>query len=250
MKIDDTLDHRKPDAVSLRRMRRIALIEFSEDPLSVLDRASGISYSDDNSVFLASYTNAYRAAERREFYRIVKQVEPYLTKKFFASRDEIFVKPELQIKFLFRLFVFPYKYTHPYLLGKVKCRYVGQNRLIFDPCQIQNIRRHLRKPPGFFFNYVEILSSLFGRNIVCFQEFCEPRDRNDRRFEFMRKIVDEIGTEHFRVFEFLCHFIYAVRHLADSLVFRKRAVKHYARAVFAPREAVHHVNYGIYRFHE
>ena len=64
MKIDDTLDHRKPDAVSLRRMRRIALIEFSEDPLSVLllDRASGISYSDDNSVFLASYTNTYRAS--------------------------------------------------------------------------------------------------------------------------------------------------------------------------------------------
>ena len=247
MQLRDRFDDGEPDAVAVRGVRLVRLIEFAENVIDLVGRdgAAGIADHHREHLALGAHGNVQPRAHRREFYGVVKEVHPHLPQQLLVAVQKIFAHVDVQLQRLFRPFALEQQHAVAKLLGEVKARHVRQDRLIFDLGHIEHVRRHFGKAQRLVLDDVQVLRPLLRRQIVPAQQARKACDGHDGRFELVRKTIDKVRTQNLCSLQLRRHFVKAVGQLHHGRVAGKDRAEADARLKIARRQAVHGVDDAV-----
>ena len=192
--LQDAFDDGQAKTVALAAVRRIALIKLVENVPRRFRVHAGAMIADlgHDPPAQAAQRDGNFAALRRKLNRVGKQVQPDMIhhilvagifNRFQISReDDLFFQPA----FLEQADALPNLLVERIGPG------IGQNARILVAAQEENVPAHLRHPLRFAQDGVQRAVALGGGKILALEQLGVAADGHHRRFELMRKGIDEI----------------------------------------------------------
>ena len=244
MELHHPADDGKADAVSLRGMGFIRLIELIEDLFLLLRRngLSGVSDRDHDTIRLLFDLHRHGAPVRRKLYRIADQVDPDLLQQLLLRCDRMFSEFRLNLQLLLLQLIDEHEDTGADLLRQVEGGRLRQNGLAFNFGQAQHIGSHPGQPQRLGLDDIQIFRLLLGRQIAPLQQLGKARNGHDGRFELMGEVVDKVRSQQLRALQLFRHGIEAVGQLREGRDIPKGRPKFHPGLEIAGGQLVHPVD--------
>ena len=182
-------------------MGGVSLIEFLKNMLSGfrINAAAGIADGNDHIPFIGLQCYSDGAARPGELHRIGEQIVPHQTQQFrIGSDSHIILNVGFDFQILFLPDILESQQVLAQLFPQFKLLGLGENLLIFQFVQFQNVGNQRSQPPGTVGDGPGILDAvLFGKSRLpehgrVVAHHCQ------RCFQFMGYIGDKVCPEGFR----------------------------------------------------